>query len=137
MQLFLPLATFQIEIFLKEWIWEFASLSCVEWCIEKGLGTSRSFPRTVFLRSISEIKNAMSSHLAKILKVSLFGYLISRRIILDLNDLWSEEIKRYDTYFIKFINTNCSKQCLLDFVNQIHHLDLMNSAQLATTLFDY
>ena len=59
-QFFLPLATFQIEIFLKEWIWEFASFSCVKWCLKKGLGTTCSFPRTVFLRSISEIKRAVS-----------------------------------------------------------------------------
>ena len=45
----------------------------------------------------------------KTLKISLFGYLISSKIILDLNDLWWEEIKRYDTYFIKLININCNK----------------------------
>ena len=51
----------------------------------------------------------------KTLKVSLFGYLISSRIILDLNNLLSEELKRYDAYFIKLIDMNC--KCLLDFVN--------------------
>ena len=80
---------------------------------------SCSFPRTVFLRSISEIKRAVSgrhSHdsTTKQNFKNKFKYLISSRIILDLNDFWSEEIKRHDTYFIKI--TYCNK-CFLDFVN--------------------
>ena len=59
-QFFSPLAAFQIKIFLKEWIWELASLSYIEWCIKKGLEMTHSFPRTVFLMSISEIKRALN-----------------------------------------------------------------------------
>ena len=35
---------------------------------------------------------------------------------MDLNDLLSEKIERYDTYLIKLINMNCNKYCFLDFV---------------------
>ena len=104
---FLIFGNFQTDIFLKEWIWEFASLYYIELCFKKDLGTTLSFPRTVFLRSISEIKRAVSGCFS--LDTSLFGYLINSRIILDLNDLWSEETKRYDTYLIKLINMNCNK----------------------------
>ena len=97
---------------MKEWIWEFASLSYVEWCIKKGLGTSCLRSSVPWAAAI-----ALTRPPNKTLKVSLFGYLISRRIILDLNDLWSEEIKSYYTYFVKLINTNCNKQCFVDFVN--------------------
>ena len=37
-------------------------------------------------------------------------------IIPDFNDLWSEKIKRYDTYLLKSSNMNCNKLCFLDFV---------------------
>ena len=121
MQFFLPLATFQIKILLKEWIWEFASLSCIKWCIKKVWGWLIHYPEQflweAFLRSSMpwEVAIALTWPPNKTLKVSLFGYLISSRIILDLNDLLSEELKRYDTYFIKLIDMNC--KCLLDFVN--------------------
>ena len=69
----------------------------------------------------------------KTLKISFSGYLISSRIILDLNDSWPEKMKRFCTCLIEFINMNCNK-CFLDFVKPALLPWSYDSVQLPTTI---